>query len=149
LIRGTTAAAKNSPNRGPTHGARTPRNRVDRLMESVRELGASRSRAWCRNTERELPKEGTHPVSISPVAHSSAPPQQPPGNPPTSTASRVTPPATRISPPVQVTPANVSAAILQRAVGDGDGRTGAAALNDGDAAAQAAAQEAKAVDIRA
>jgi hypothetical protein len=48
-----------------------------------------------------------------------------------------------------VTPANVSAAILQRAVGDGDGRTGAAALNDGDAAAQAAAQQAKVVDIRA
>jgi hypothetical protein len=39
-----------------------------------------------------------------------------------------------------VTPQAVSASILQRAVGDGDGRTGAAALNDGDAAAHAAAQ---------
>ena len=39
----------------------------------------------------------------------------------------------------QVTPEAVSAAIVQRANGDGDGRTGAAALNDGDAAARAAA----------
>ena len=35
-------------------------------------------------------------------------------------------------------PANVSAAVLKAAVGDCDGRTGAAALNDGDAASQAA-----------
>jgi hypothetical protein len=97
----------------------------------------------------ELPKEGTHPMSIPPVAHSSASPQQPTRNPPTSTTKRVTPPAVATSAPVQVIPANVSAAILQRAIGDGDGRTGAAALNDGDAAAQAAAQQAKAVDIRA
>ena len=46
----------------------------------------------------------------------------------------------------QVTPQEVSAAILQRALGDGDGRTGAAALNDGDAAAQ---QAKSAVDVRA
>ena len=88
-------------------------------------------------------------MSISPVAHSAASPQQAPRNPPTSTTTRVAPPPTQTSPPVQVTPANVSAAVLQRAVGDGDGRTGVAALNDGDAAAQVAAQEAKAVDIRA
>lgn len=44
----------------------------------------------------------------------------------------------------QVTPQSVSAAILKRAVGDGDGRTGAAALNDGDAASQAAVAAAKA-----
>jgi hypothetical protein len=37
----------------------------------------------------------------------------------------------------------VSAAVLQRATDDGDGRTGAAALNDGDAAAHAAAQQVK------
>jgi hypothetical protein len=45
-----------------------------------------------------------------------------------------------------VSPQDVSAAILQRAVGDGDGRTGAAALNDGDAAAQ---QAKSSVDVRA
>ena len=38
----------------------------------------------------------------------------------------------------QLTPANVSGAALKAATGDGDGRTGTAALNDGDAAAQAA-----------
>lgn len=38
----------------------------------------------------------------------------------------------------QLTPANVSGAALKAATGDGDGRTGSAALNDGDAAAQAA-----------
>ena len=37
----------------------------------------------------------------------------------------------------QLTPANVSGAALKAAAGDGDGRTGTAALNDGDAAAQA------------
>ena len=38
----------------------------------------------------------------------------------------------------QLTPASVSGAALKAASGDGDGRTGTAALNDGDAAAQAA-----------
>jgi hypothetical protein len=47
----------------------------------------------------------------------------------------------------QLTPANVSAAALKVASGDGDGRTGTAALNDGDAAAQAARRGA--VNIRA
>ena len=53
----------------------------------------------------------------------------------------------------RVTPSAVSAGVLQRANGDGDGRTGAAALNDGDAAAQAAAQQVKSahpsVDVKA
>jgi len=53
----------------------------------------------------------------------------------------------------QVTPQAVSAVILQRATGDGDGRTGAAALNDGDAAALAAANFVKSaghsVDVKA
>ncbi len=53
----------------------------------------------------------------------------------------------------RVTASTVSASILQRANGDGDGRTGTAALNDGDAAAQAAAQQVKfashGVDLRA
>lgn len=52
----------------------------------------------------------------------------------------------------RVSPAQVSAAVLQRANGDGDGKTGAAALNDGDAAAQAASQQVKAargVDVHA
>ncbi len=40
--------------------------------------------------------------------------------------------------PHQLTSANVSGAALKAAAGDGDGRTGTAALNDGDAAAQAA-----------
>jgi len=52
----------------------------------------------------------------------------------------------------RVSPAQVSSAVLQRADGDGDGKTGAAALNDGDAAAQAAAQQARGasrVDVHA
>ena len=52
----------------------------------------------------------------------------------------------------RVSPAQVSAAVLQRADGDGDGKTGAAALNDGDAAAHAASQQVKAarsVDVHA
>lgn len=40
--------------------------------------------------------------------------------------------------PPRLTPANVSGAALKAAAGDGDGRTGTAALNDGDAAAQGA-----------
>jgi hypothetical protein len=54
--------------------------------------------------------------------------------------------------PARVSPAQVSAAVLQRADGDGDGKTGAAALNDGDAAAQAASRQVKAargVDVHA
>jgi hypothetical protein len=61
-------------------------------------------------------------------------------------------PAVAASQPARVSPAQVSAAMLQRADGDGDGKTGAAALNDGDAAAQAAAQQAKGasrVDVHA
>lgn len=42
---------------------------------------------------------------------------------------------------------HVSAAALKAATGDGDGRTGAAALNDGDAAAQSARRGA--IDIKA
>jgi hypothetical protein len=40
--------------------------------------------------------------------------------------------------PAPLTTSNVSGAALKAATGDGDGRTGAAALNDGDAAAQSA-----------
>ena len=43
-----------------------------------------------------------------------------------------------VATPARLTTANVSAAALKAATGDGDGRTGAAALNDGDAAAQSA-----------
>jgi hypothetical protein len=53
-----------------------------------------------------------------------------------------TPPAA-----AQLTPANVSGATLKAATGDGDGRTGGAALNDGDAAAQVARRGA--VNIKA
>ena len=47
----------------------------------------------------------------------------------------------------RLTPSNVSAAALKTATGDGDGRTGAAALNDGDAAAQSARRGA--IDVKA
>jgi hypothetical protein len=57
------------------------------------------------------------------------------------------------APAGRVTPSAASAGVLQRANGDGDGRTGAAALNDGDAAAQAAAQQIRSaqpiVDVKA
>jgi hypothetical protein len=67
------------------------------------------------------------------------------------------PPAAVVQMPPQqaarVSPSQVSAAVLQRANGDGDGRTGAAALNDGDAAAHAAAQQVRSaprsIDVRA
>jgi hypothetical protein len=49
--------------------------------------------------------------------------------------------------PVRLTTSNVSAAALKTATGDGDGRTGAAALNDGDAAAQSARRGA--IDVKA
>ena len=41
----------------------------------------------------------------------------------------------------RISASQVSAAALKRATDDGDGKTGAAALNDGDSAAQAAAQQ--------
>jgi hypothetical protein len=41
----------------------------------------------------------------------------------------------------QIQAQQVSAAVLKAAQGDGDGRRGAAALNDGDAAAQQAARQ--------
>jgi hypothetical protein len=47
----------------------------------------------------------------------------------------------------QLTPANVSGTALKAASSDGDGRTGTPALNDGDAAAQAARRGA--VNIKA
>jgi hypothetical protein len=43
----------------------------------------------------------------------------------------------------------VSAAVLKTANSDGDGRTGVAALNDGDQAAQQAALTASKVDVKA
>jgi hypothetical protein len=52
----------------------------------------------------------------------------------------------------QVQTTQVSPAVLKAATGDGDGRTGVAALNDGDAAAQRAATQAShagKVDVRA
>jgi hypothetical protein len=50
-------------------------------------------------------------------------------------------------PPGRLAPANVSASALKAANSDGDGKTGAAALNDGDAAAQAAGRQA--VNVKA
>lgn len=51
------------------------------------------------------------------------------------------------SPLTRLNPANVTATALKAADGDGDGRNGTAALNDGDQAAQAARRGA--VDVRA
>ena len=53
------------------------------------------------------------------------------------------------TPPAQIQPQQVSAAVLKNAQGDGDGRKGAAALNDGDAASQAAQQSVSKVDVKA
>jgi hypothetical protein len=51
-----------------------------------------------------------------------------------------------------MTPRAVSTVAQRRANNDGDGRTGAAALNDGDAAAHAATQQVKStgttIDVR-
>lgn len=47
----------------------------------------------------------------------------------------------------QIQAQQVSAAVLQSAESDGDGRTGTAALNDGDSAAQQAALQIKAGGI--
>jgi hypothetical protein len=58
----------------------------------------------------------------------------------------VTQHAVAMAPP-RLTAANVSAAALKAANGDGDGRTGTAALNDGDAAAHSARRGA--VDVKA
>lgn len=49
--------------------------------------------------------------------------------------------------PSRLTTANVTPGALKAAVGDGDGRSGTAALNDGDAAAQAARRGA--IDVKA
>jgi hypothetical protein len=49
--------------------------------------------------------------------------------------------------PPQLTPVNVSGSALKAVASDGDGRTGTAAPNDGDAAAQAARRGA--IDIKA
>lgn len=51
------------------------------------------------------------------------------------------------SAPVRLTAANVAPGALKKAAGDGDGLTGTAALNDGDAAAQAARHNA--IDVKA
>lgn len=53
------------------------------------------------------------------------------------------------TPPAQVQPQQVTAAVLNKAQGDGDGRKGTAALNDGDAAAQAAQKSVHKVEIKA
>jgi hypothetical protein len=53
----------------------------------------------------------------------------------------------------QIQPQQVTASALKTASNDGDGRTGVAALNDGDAAAQSAARQVHsssyAVDVKA
>lgn len=86
-------------------------------------------------------------VTKNPVA--AAPPKPTPANATSATASPKRTPANvpvAVAPP-KLTPANVPAAALKAAAGDGDGRTGTAALNDGDAAAHAARRQA--VDVKA
>lgn len=56
------------------------------------------------------------------------------------------PPTNHLTGPQRLTPANVSASVMKAAAGDGDGLTGAAALNDGDAASQAARRNA--IDVK-
>lgn len=71
-------------------------------------------------------------MQISPVTHTA----------PTAPAADKTAPASsgaKTATSRVVTAAEVSPAIVQRANGDGDGRSGTAALNDGDAAARMAA----------
>lgn len=51
------------------------------------------------------------------------------------------------SPVPRLTPVNVTPSALKAADGDGDGRSGTAALNDGDTAAQTARRGA--IDVRA
>jgi hypothetical protein len=91
------------------------------------------------------------PATPSPVATRPSPPPAPASTARQADASQAPHSAPPVSPQTRavvalVSPQDVSAAILQRAVGDGDGRTGAAALNDGDAAAQ---QAKSSVDVRA
>jgi len=86
-------------------------------------------------------------MQISPVTRAA---QTPPDAPRTARDARTTV-AAAASPPAAsslVSATEVSAAIVQRATGDGDGRTGTAALNDGDAAARVAAAS-RSVDVRA
>ena len=70
-------------------------------------------------------------MQIRPVTHAAPTPAT------DKTAPR--PPAAQATTSRVVTASEVSATIVQRANGDGDGKTGTAALNDGDAAAHAAA----------
>jgi hypothetical protein len=80
-------------------------------------------------------------MQINPVTHAV------PTAPPEKQAAPASAAAKASTSPV-ITPSQVSAAVVQRANGDGDGRTGTAALNDGDAAARAAAAS-RGVNFRA
>ncbi|MGO9958232.1 MAG: hypothetical protein ACLP50_20070 [Solirubrobacteraceae bacterium] len=84
------------------------------------------------------------PVSQSPPVTPVTPRQATKSAPQTSGAAVQTSAAAATT---RITAANVPPAALKRANGDGDGKTGTAALNDGDAASQAARRQA--VDIKA
>lgn len=79
-------------------------------------------------------------MQISPVTHADPTPAADKTAPRSSGAQAAT---SRV-----VTASEVSTAIVQRANGDGDGKTGTAALNDGDAAAHAASASRR-VDVTA
>jgi hypothetical protein len=82
-------------------------------------------------------------MQIPPVTAASAQPVR-------TNAASATAPSAQAAQQARISPSQVSASVLQRANGDGDGRTGAAALNDGDAAARAAARSAgQGVDVKA
>jgi hypothetical protein len=68
-------------------------------------------------------------------------------NPPAAPAEQTQAKAPVAAVPAKLTAANVSAADLKAVGDDGDGLTGTAALNDGDAAAQTARRQA--FDIQA
>ncbi len=85
-------------------------------------------------------------VTQNPVA--AAPRKPTPANAPAAAAPKRTAANVPVAAaPRKLTPANVPAAALKAANGDGDGRTGTAALNDGDAAARAASRQA--VNVKA
>jgi hypothetical protein len=86
-------------------------------------------------------------VTQTPVPAAQAKPS-PTKSPAAATAAKVTQAKAPVNAaPPKLTPANVPSNIVKQANSDGDGRTGVAALNDGDAAAQAARRQA--FDVKA
>lgn len=89
------------------------------------------------------------PTSAAALAQASSEPKAAPVSKQGAVASAAPAVAANVStsgaatPIALISPQQVSPTVLQMASGDGDGRSGMAALNDGDAAAQMAAQAAR------